>query len=80
MGEVEGLILLLRTACEDQSINAILQKLLSMPNDRRQTLVHNWVSDLIIKKAPNDFIQAIACLSDDAIAEKAYETIYNCPR
>lgn len=42
--------------------------------------MHTWVSDLIIAEAPRDLIEAVACLSDDAIAEKAYELIYNCKR
>ena len=45
---------------------------------RGQLVVHSWVSDLLIAKAPRDFIAAVACLSDDRIAEKAYETIYRC--
>ncbi len=30
--------------------------------------------------APTDFVQAIACLADDKVAEKAYEVIYACER
>ncbi len=41
-------------------------------------MVHNWITDLVIGDAPKDFIAAIACLSDDSIAEKAYEVIFNC--
>jgi hypothetical protein len=38
------------------------------------------VSDLLIKQAPSDFVEAIACLSNDEVAEKAYEVIYHCRR
>jgi hypothetical protein len=41
-------------------------------------LVHAWVNDLLIAGAPSDFIQAIACLGDDRIAERAYEAIFEC--
>jgi hypothetical protein len=57
-----------------------LERLLSMPDGKRQAVVHAWVSDLLIAKAPRDFIQAIACLSDDRVAEKAYEVIFKCRR
>jgi hypothetical protein len=80
VGEIEGFIDLLRVACEDEKVNASLQKLLSLPDDERRTLVHGWVSDLLIEKAPKNFIEAIACLVDDAVAEKAYEVIYHCRR
>jgi hypothetical protein len=80
VAEVEGFVDLLAAACSDPRINATLEKLLSMPDERRRGLVHSWVTDLMIEKAPPDFIQAVACLIDDAVAEKAYEVIYNCKR
>ena len=51
-----------------------------MPDARRQGVVHAWVTDLLIAEAPREFVQAVACLIDDAIAEKAYEVIYQCQR
>ena len=51
-----------------------------MPDDGRKGLVHAWVTDLLIEEAPKDFIQAVVCLMDDAIAEKSYEVIYDCKR
>jgi hypothetical protein len=80
VAEVEGFVSLLMAACNDPSVNATLERLLSMPDDRRRGLVHAWVTDLLIEEAPRDFVQAVACLSDDAIAEKAYEVIFNCNR
>jgi len=71
---------MLRAACEDGKVHDQLERLLSMPDRQRQALVHTWVSDMLIKQAPKDFIQAIACLQDDAIAEKAYQVIFNCRR
>ena len=80
VAEVEGFVGLLQAACNDAGINATLERLLAMPDERRRGLVHAWVSDLLIEKAPRDFVQAIACLIDDAVAEKAYEVIYKCKR
>jgi len=80
VGEVESFIALLRAACDDRSINDTLEKLLSQNNTRRQALVHSWVSDLLLQEAPRDFTLAIACLMDDAVADKAYEVIFQCRR
>jgi hypothetical protein len=80
VGEIEGFVSLLMTACDDRKVNDALEKLLSMPDEKRRLFVHNWVTDLVIKNAPKDFTQAIACLQDDAVAEKAYEVIYQCRR
>jgi hypothetical protein len=80
VAEVESFITMLQVACEDKHINGVLERLLSQPDGPRRALVHSWVSDLLIKQAPNDFIEAIACLSDDEVAEKAYEVIYHCKR
>jgi hypothetical protein len=35
---------------------------------------------MLVARAPQDFVQAIACLMDDAVAEKAYEVIFRCGR
>ena len=80
VAEIDGFVSLLAAACHDAKINATLQRLLAMPDEKRRGLVHAWVTDLLIEKAPSDFVQAVACLMDDAVAEKAYEVIYNCRR
>jgi hypothetical protein len=78
VAEVEGFVGLLAAACSDPKINATLEKLLAMPDERRRGVVHTWVSDLLIEGAPKELIEAVACLGDNSIAEKAYEVIYNC--
>jgi hypothetical protein len=80
VADIEAFITMLRVACEDRNVNEKLERLFSLPDAQRQGVVHAWVSDLIIAKAPKDFIAAVACLSDDTIADKAYETIYRCKR
>jgi len=80
VADIESFITLLRVACEDSQINARMERLLSLPDAQRQAVVQSWVSDMLVAKAPRDFVKAIACLSDDRIAEKAYEVIYQCRR
>lgn len=67
-------------ACDDPKINGALEKILAMPDAKRQVFIQKWTSDLVDKRAPKDLIEAIACLRDDAVAEKAYEVIYQCRR
>ena len=80
VGEIDSFIDMLRAACDDQVMNERLERLLSMPDERRQALVQKWVSDMAIANAPKDFIRAVACLADDRVAEKAYEVIFACQR
>ncbi len=80
VGDVAGFITLLRAACDDRSMNEALEKLLSMPDAQRRAFVHGWVTDLLVKQAPADFTEAIACLLDDAVAEQAYQVIFQCRR
>ncbi len=80
VADIEGFVGLLKAACEDPKINATLEQLLAMPDTQRQGVIHAWVTDLLIAEAPRDFIEAIGCLMDDAIAEKTYGVIYHCQR
>ena len=80
VAEIDGFVNLLAAACNDPKINATLERLLAMADDRRKGLVHTWVTDLIVEEAPKDLVQAVACLMDDAVAEKAYEVIFKCRR
>ena len=80
VGEVEGFIALLRAACSDRSVNASLEKALSLPNENRRALLHTWITDILTGGGPSGLAQALACLLDDAVAEKAYEVIFDCRR
>jgi hypothetical protein len=80
VGEIDSFVAMLLAACENRMVHDKLEALLSLPDPRRQAIVHAWVADLLIQQAPQDFIAAIACLKDDAVAEKAYEVIFRCGR
>lgn len=80
VADLEGFVGLLKAACENPQINVTLQRLLAMPDAQRQGVVHAWVTDLLIEEAPREFIEAVGCLMDDAVAEKAYAVIYQCQR
>ena len=80
VADIDGFVGLLKAACADQQINATLQRLLAMPDAQHQGVIHAWVTDLLIAEAPRELIEAVCCLMDDAVAEKAYEVIYQCRR
>ena len=78
--EVEGLVTMLLAAYEDATINNTLQKLPSQPNHARKTTVRKLVERLRENAALPELIDAIVCLLDDDVAEKAYQAIYRCER
>jgi len=80
VAETDSFITMLEVACRDEKVHGQLERLLAMPDEQRQALVRAWVNDLLIAKAPVHFTQAIACLLDDQVAEKAYESIFRCKR
>jgi hypothetical protein len=80
VADIGTFITMICAACDDPAVSRRLEQLLEMPDEKRQGLVHAWVTDLLIAEAPRDFVQAIACLMDDRIAEKAYEVIFKCRR
>ena len=80
VGEIDGFVTMLATACENDKVYERLERLLSMPDQKRQAVVHAWVNELLIAEAPREFVEAIACLLDDRVAEKAYEAIFKCKR
>ena len=80
VGEIDTFITMLRAACDDPKVNEQLERVLSMPDSERKTLVRSWVNDMLVAEAPKDLVQAIACLLDDGVAERAYEVIVRCRR
>jgi hypothetical protein len=80
VADVESFITMLRVACSDEAVNATLEKALALPDARRQATLHTWITDILTGGGPRDLAQALACLLDDAVAEKAYEVIFRCRR
>jgi len=79
-GDVDGFIDMLLAACEDREMNETLEILLSQPDDARRGMVHRLLEHCRERKAPQKLVEAIGCLLDDAVAERAYEVIYHCRR
>jgi hypothetical protein len=79
-GEVEGLVTMLMAACEDAKMNDTLEMLLSAPNDRRKAVVRELLERFRVAGVPKSLHDAFVCLLDDEVAERAYQTIYQCKR
>ena len=78
--EVDGFIDMLLAACEDPGMNETLELLLSQPDTTRRTIVYRLLDRLKEKSAPHSLVDAVACLLDDQVAEKAYEVIFQCAK
>ncbi|MEA3193635.1 MAG: hypothetical protein QOD26_1968 [Betaproteobacteria bacterium] len=78
--EINSLVTMLMAACEDAGMNETLDMLLSQPDDQRQYVVRELVQRMRASKAPQALIEAFLPLLDDAMAEKAYEVIFQCRR
>ena len=80
VGDIDSFVRLLQGACEDEAVAARLESILTMPNGQRRAFLHGLLNDLIVADAPTELLEALACLTDDAVAEKAYEVVVGCRR
>jgi hypothetical protein len=71
----ELFVALIRTAQEDAGIRDRLRAILRQPAFHRKSLLNTLIAELKMQSAPAEFIQAIACLLDDAVARKARELL-----
>jgi hypothetical protein len=80
LADIDSFITMLRVACEDETVYARLEKILTLPDQQRRGILASLIADMRGKGAPAEFIRAFECLTDNRIAEKAYETIFRCRR
>jgi hypothetical protein len=78
--EVDGLINMLRGACEDPALYKTLELILTQPDRGRKAMLRELIAEMRAKQAPRDLTDAFICLMDDGAAEKAYTVIYKCER
>jgi len=79
-GEIDSFITMLLAACEDRGMNDTLEMLLSQPDAVRKSVVSRLLDRLRETGGPQSLIEALTCLLDDQVAEKAYEVIFKCAR
>ena len=70
-GDHEVFVTLMQVAGENPEIRRNLLQLLNLAPQDRKTFLYRFVRELYEKEAPREFIEALAILTDDEIAEKA---------
>lgn len=75
VGKSEPFVTLIRVAQEDVQIKNLLLGILSQNRFNRESILNSYINDLTLKKAPQEFISAIACLLDGDVAKKALEIL-----
>ena len=69
--ENEAFVNMLATALDDEAIRNRLIRILEQESFQRQSLINTFTTELMLKKAPRDFIGALSSLADDKIAAQA---------
>jgi len=75
VGDDDNFVSLIQVAREDANIRQQLLSILSQERKKRGSILNSYINDLQLKKAPVEFISAIACLIQDDIADKALEIL-----
>lgn len=77
VADVDGFIDLIRAASEDQEISATVQSILSLPAPDRREMIRQLVDKLESDQAPDNLIEAVACLISDDIALATSKALCN---
>ncbi|MBF0120029.1 MAG: hypothetical protein HQK79_14435 [Desulfobacterales bacterium] len=75
--ENETFVTLIQVALENQEIKESLLNILSLDNFNRKSALNTFIEHMTFKQAPKKFVTAIACLIDDAVAQKALKILSN---
>jgi hypothetical protein len=75
----DSIIRLLQAMCYDPVINNKTVKMLKMDSYRRRLVLNNWLEELRRNDAPYTFMQSLAFLFDDSIADKVLTFMNNHP-
>lgn len=75
LSENETFINLIQIAKKDEKIKKTLLNILRLDSFNRKSFLNTYIEQMKLKKAPIDFVEAIASLRDDSIAQKVLEVI-----
>jgi hypothetical protein len=70
VGDNETFVSLMRVAQEDANISKVIVGILAQSPFNRKSMLNTLIAEMKLKSAPVDFIQAIASLLDDDVADK----------
>lgn len=68
-------VTLMQVAQEDPEVKVTLKAILKLESIHRKSLLNTWLMELQAKGAPQDFIDALACLVDDRVSRQALALI-----
>ena len=71
----KSFITLIRAAQEDAALRERLLAILQQPGFHRKSLLNTLIAELSVQSAPAELVQAVACLLNDDVAEKARELL-----
>ncbi len=67
----ETFVGLIRLAQEDRETREKLVAILSLDSANRKSAINTFVSEMTLKRAPREFVEAIASFLNDEVAAKA---------
>jgi hypothetical protein len=75
VGDNETFVNLMRVAREDPDVRRVVLGILAQTPFNRQSMLNTLIGELKLKEAPEDFIEAFACLLDDEVARRVSELL-----
>jgi len=75
VGDNASFVTMILAAREDVTMNETLEAILALPPSQRRSLINTLTADMKKRAAPADFIEAIAYLQDDEVAQKVREAL-----
>ncbi|MFC1885909.1 hypothetical protein ACFLZM_02495 [Thermodesulfobacteriota bacterium] len=75
VGDNEDFVTLMRVAQENDEVRTRLLQLLSLDDFNRKSALNTWLDDIRLKGAPKELVSAIACLTDNGVAQKAFDIL-----
>ena len=75
VGDNDRFVTMILAAREDATMNATLKAILALPPALRQSFITALIVDMEKNAAPADFIEAVASLQDDEVAQKVREAL-----
>lgn len=66
----EVFVNLLRASREDEKIRKFLEVVVHLDDFERKSLINSFISEMALKGAPSEFIQAIAALRDHDLTQE----------
>ena len=71
----DAFVTLIKTAADDREMKDTIKTILDLPAGQRKSVLYKLIENMKKESVPADFTEAIAALSDDAVAGKVREVL-----